>query len=101
MSDDTPSPRPPYRVEVTDRAADLQAAHAGLADGEGSGVTATVAGRVMLLRSMGRLAFATLRDSSGSIQLMATVKGTERFDELLTAPHDELSRRRLPASAQR
>ena len=53
MSDDTPSPRPPYRVEVTDRAAELQAAHAGLADGEGSGVTATVAGRVMLLRDDG------------------------------------------------
>jgi lysyl-tRNA synthetase, class II len=87
MSDDaTPEPpaplRPPYRVEVTDRAADLQAAHGHLADGEGSGVTATVAGRVMLLRSMGRLAFATLRDSSGAVQLMATVKGTERFDEL-------------------
>ncbi len=81
MSDDTPSPRPPYRVEVTDRAADLQAAHTELTDGEGSGVAATVAGRVMLLRSMGRLAFATLRDSSGAIQLMATVKGTERFDE--------------------
>jgi lysyl-tRNA synthetase class 2 len=34
----------------------------------------------MLLRTMGKLAFATLRDSSGSIQLMATAKGTERFD---------------------
>ncbi|HLM62883.1 MAG TPA: lysine--tRNA ligase [Acidimicrobiales bacterium] len=72
--------RPPYRVEVTDRAADLPAAHVDLADGDGSGVTATVAGRVMLLRSMGKLAFATLRDSSASIQLMATAKGTEGFD---------------------
>jgi lysyl-tRNA synthetase, class II len=84
MSDDTtaaPSaPRPPYRVEVTDRAADLQATHASLPDGDNSGVSATVAGRVMLLRSMGKLAFATLRDSSGAVQLMATAKGTERFD---------------------
>jgi lysyl-tRNA synthetase, class II len=72
----------PYRVEVTDRAADLQAAHADLPAGEGTGATATVAGRVMLLRDQGRLAFATLRDSSGSIQLMATAKGTERFAEL-------------------
>ncbi|HEX8803941.1 MAG TPA: lysine--tRNA ligase [Acidimicrobiales bacterium] len=71
--------RPPYRVEVTDRAADLQAAHEKLPDGEDAGVTATVAGRVMLLRDMGKLAFATLRDASGSIQLMATAKGTEDY----------------------
>ena len=71
---------PPYRVEVTDRAADLHDAHQKLGDGEGSGVTATVGGRVMLLRAMGRLTFATLRDSSGAVQLMATAKGTEAFD---------------------
>jgi lysyl-tRNA synthetase class 2 len=83
VSDDADTTfRPPYRVEVTDRAADLHDAHGDLAAGEGSGVTATVAGRVMLLRDMGRLCFATLRDSSGAIQLMATAKGTERYDEL-------------------
>ncbi|HLT70194.1 MAG TPA: OB-fold nucleic acid binding domain-containing protein, partial [Acidimicrobiales bacterium] len=83
MSDDADTTfRPPYRVEVTDRAADLHATHEGLPAGEGSGVTATVAGRVMLRRDMGRLSFATLRDSSGAIQLMATAKGTERYDEL-------------------
>jgi lysyl-tRNA synthetase, class II len=71
--------RVPFRVDVTDRAADVVAAHGALADGESSGVTATVAGRVMLLRDMGRLAFATLRDSSGGIQLMATAKGTGDF----------------------
>ncbi|HZM32314.1 MAG TPA: lysine--tRNA ligase [Acidimicrobiales bacterium] len=82
MTEPTPPPRLPYRVEVTDRAADLQAAHAGLGDGQSSGVSATVAGRVMLLRDMGRLAFATLRDSSGSIQLMATAKGTGDYKGL-------------------
>ena len=71
--------RPPFRVEVSDFAADLQAAHEKLGDGEDSGVMATVAGRVMLLREMGRLTFATLRDSSGSIQLMATAKDTEDY----------------------
>jgi lysyl-tRNA synthetase class 2 len=69
-------------VEVTDRAADLHASHGELADGAGSGVTATVAGRVMLLRDMGRLAFATLRDSSGSIQLMATARDTDDYKGL-------------------
>jgi lysyl-tRNA synthetase class 2 len=73
--------KPPYRVEVTDRAADLHEGHQKLGDGEGSGVTATVGGRVMLLRAMGRLTFATLRDSSGAVQLMATAKGTEAFDQ--------------------
>jgi lysyl-tRNA synthetase class 2 len=83
---DEPAPpeplRPPYRVEVSDRAADLQAAHADLPDGAGTGVSATVAGRVMLLRDMGRLTFATLRDSSGQIQLMATAKGTDDYKGL-------------------
>jgi lysyl-tRNA synthetase, class II len=74
--------RPPYRVQVDDRAADLQAAHADLPAGGGSGVSATVAGRIMLLRDMGRLAFATLRDSSGQIQLMATGKGTDDYKGL-------------------
>jgi lysyl-tRNA synthetase, class II len=89
VTDETPPPsdaaaerRIPYRVDVTDRAADLQSRYAGLEDGGSTGVTATVAGRVMLLRDMGRLAFATLRDSSGAIQLMATAKGTDDYKGL-------------------
>ena len=74
--------RPPYRVEVTDRAADLQAAHVDLDDGANSGVTATVAGRVMLLRHMGGRTFATLRDSSGSVQLMATAQETDDYKDI-------------------
>jgi lysyl-tRNA synthetase, class II len=76
-----PDFRPPYRVEVRDRAADLQAAYAELDDGANSGSTATVAGRVMLLRDMGGRTFATLRDSSGSIQLMATAQETDDYKE--------------------
>jgi lysyl-tRNA synthetase class 2 len=76
-----PDFRPPYRVEVTDRAADLQAAYAELDNGANSGSTATVAGRVMLLRDMGGRTFATLRDSSGSIQLMATAQETDDYKE--------------------
>ncbi|HEX5367313.1 MAG TPA: lysine--tRNA ligase [Acidimicrobiales bacterium] len=85
MNDDASTadpPRLPYRVDVTDRAAELQEAWAQLPDGAEGGVTATVAGRIMLLRDMGRLTFATLRDSSGAIQLMATAKGTEGYEGL-------------------
>jgi lysyl-tRNA synthetase, class II len=82
VTDHTPPDfRPPFRVEVTDRASDLQAAYAELDNGASSGSTATVAGRVMLLRDMGGRTFATLRDSSGSIQLMATAQETEDYKE--------------------
>ncbi|HEY6415703.1 MAG TPA: lysine--tRNA ligase [Acidimicrobiales bacterium] len=82
MTEHTPPDfRPPYRVEVTDRAADLQAAYAELDGGANSGSAATVAGRVMLLRDMGGRTFATLRDSSGSIQLMATAQETGDYKE--------------------
>ena len=74
--------RPPYRIDAPDRAADLQAAHAELPAGEESGVSAAVAGRVMLLRDMGKRTFATLRDWSGSIQLMADIEHTERYKDL-------------------
>jgi lysyl-tRNA synthetase class 2 len=74
-------PSLPYRVEVSDRAADLQIAHAELAAGETAGTSATVAGRVMLRRDMGKLSFATLRDGSGEIQLMAPSQKTERYED--------------------
>jgi lysyl-tRNA synthetase class 2 len=83
VTEHTPSEfRPPYRAEVTDRAADLRNAHADLADGANSGVAVTVAGRVMLLRHMGGRTFATLRDSSGSIQLMATAQDSDDYKDL-------------------
>jgi lysyl-tRNA synthetase, class II len=84
MTDEQPTAaaQPPYRVEVGDRAAALQDRWRDLPPGEGTGVRATVGGRVMLLRDMGRLAFATLRDSSGSVQLMATDNGTAEYKAL-------------------
>jgi lysyl-tRNA synthetase, class II len=36
----------------------------------------------MLLRDMGRLTFASLRDASGTVQLMATAKGTDDYKGL-------------------
>lgn len=81
MTDEVPLPpdRLPYRVDVPDRAATLQAEHADVPAGQDTGRRATVGGRVMLLRDMGKMAFATLRDSSGAIQLWAKADSSEDF----------------------
>jgi lysyl-tRNA synthetase class 2 len=88
MSEETTPPRagfaPPYRFDVTGRAADLAERFADLEDGEETEHTVTVAGRVMLLRDQGRLAFATLREGGGAeIQLFALSKVLDGFDEFV------------------
>jgi lysyl-tRNA synthetase class 2 len=70
----------PYRYERTAAAGDLAEQYATLGAGEGSGVSVSVAGRLMLRREMGKLAFGELRDSSGRIQLFAGAGWTEGFD---------------------
>jgi lysyl-tRNA synthetase class 2 len=71
----------PYRFEVTATTAELRAAHDGLEAGEETGIVVTVAGRVMLHRAQGKLAFATLRDGSGEeVQLFALAAVTEAFE---------------------
>ena len=61
----------PYglRFEPSHRTAELQEAHADLAKGQERDVAVAVAGRVMTRRVMGKLAFFTLADESGPIQL--------------------------------
>jgi lysyl-tRNA synthetase class 2 len=70
----------PYRFERTAAAADLHEAHDELEPGAETGITVSVAGRVMLLRHQGKVAFGELRDSSGSIQLFALANATDDFD---------------------
>jgi len=70
----------PYRFEVTASAGDLRASYSSLAPGAETGVEVTVAGRMMLRRQQGRLAFAQLRDSSGAVQLFAGAAWTGDFD---------------------
>ena len=71
----------PYRFAHTAFAATLQSQFAHLVEGEESGVSVNVAGRIVLLRGQGKLAFATMRDSSGEIQLFALAAVTEEFEE--------------------
>ena len=51
------------------RTAELQQAHADLPNGEERAVSVAVAGRVMTRRVMGKLAFFTIADETGPIQL--------------------------------
>ena len=59
----------PTRYERTHMAADIHAAHAGLEPGTVTDEEVSVAGRVMLRRSFGKLLFFTVQDMSGTIQL--------------------------------
>jgi lysyl-tRNA synthetase, class II len=70
----------PYRFERTREAAELHHRYRGLAAGDETEDRVAVAGRVMLVRPQGRLAFATLRDGSGQVQLFARAQCTEAFD---------------------
>lgn len=60
----------PHKYGPTHRAAELQTKHASLAEGAHSGEKVRVAGRLMLLRDMGKVAFGQLQDATGRVQVM-------------------------------
>ena len=62
----------PYRFDGHTPVGDVVASYGDrLGDGDESGEVVTVGGRVMLIRVQGKLAFATLREWTGEIQLFA------------------------------
>jgi lysyl-tRNA synthetase class 2 len=61
--------RYPYRFDRTDLADDLHERFGDLGPAEETEQSVTVAGRLMLSRSFGKLQFGTLKDVSGTIQL--------------------------------
>jgi lysyl-tRNA synthetase class 2 len=71
----------PYRFDRDASAASLAAQFADLPPGGDSGVVVTVAGRIMLRREMGKVAFGTLRDWSGAVQLFSGAEWTQEFAE--------------------
>ncbi len=75
----------PYRFADATPAAEVTARFSHLEPGGESGESLRVAGRVMLLRLQGKLAFATLRDWSGQVQLFCLAAVTEDFEELKRA----------------
>ncbi len=71
----------PYRFEPTTTSERLRADFGEIEDGAETGTQATIAGRLMLRRVQGKLAFGTLQDSGGRIQLFAPSKVTPDFDD--------------------
>ena len=47
----------PFRFEVTNSASQILSEYSDLAEGDGSGVTVSVAGRLMLRRDQGKIVF--------------------------------------------
>ncbi len=58
-----------YKWEVTHHAGELQQQFVNLENGEETDVKVSVAGRILARRVFGKLAFFTLQDETGSIQL--------------------------------
>ena len=71
----------PYRFDPDTRVEKLIANYADLDPATETDDVVTIAGRLMLRRVQGKLAFGTLDDGSGRIQLFAPSKTTERFDQ--------------------
>ena len=71
----------PHRFEPTTDAAAIRAGYDDIDDGTETGVEVTIAGRLMLRRVQGKLAFGTLQESGERLQLFAPAKVTPDFDE--------------------
>ena len=62
-------------------AADIRSRYGDLEAGTSTGATAKIAGRLMLRRAQGKIAFGTLQDSSGRIQVFAPAQSTPSFED--------------------
>lgn len=70
----------PYSYDTDSTAASIAAGNTGLEPGTETGEVVSIAGRLMLRRVQGKLAFVTLADSTGRIQLFAPAATTPDFD---------------------
>ncbi|HEY9643278.1 MAG TPA: OB-fold nucleic acid binding domain-containing protein, partial [Coleofasciculaceae cyanobacterium] len=66
-----------YGWDVTHPAAELQTKYADLPNGEEAEVEVAIAGRILTRRVFGKLAFFTLQDETGTIQLYLDKKKIE------------------------
>ena len=80
MTSQSPPAGLPYSANVTDTADALAERFSGLEPGTETGQRASVGGRLMLRRVQGKLAFGTLADHTGRIQLFAPSQTTPEFE---------------------
>jgi len=74
----------PYTYSVTQHAKEILTVHAHLQPEQASGEQVSIAGRIMLLRKMGKIAFAHIQDETGRIQLFLKQDLLkETFDKVL------------------
>ncbi len=73
----------PYNFRKTTTVQELIDTHNSLEDGTGSGITVSIAGRMMLRRDQGKIAFGVLQDGTGRIQLFAPAKVTPDFEKFV------------------
>ncbi len=71
----------PYRFDKSASVAEIREMFPDLEPGTETDHEVSVAGRLMLRRVQGKLAFATLADATGRIQLFAPARSTENFEE--------------------
>ena len=74
------SPDVPYRFAPTSSIAFVRESYPSLASGEETGAEVTLAGRLMLRRGQGKLAFGQLTDWTGTIQLFCGAGWTADFE---------------------
>ncbi len=75
-----------YGWAITHQAADLQESYKDLANGEEVDLSVAIAGRILARRVMGKLAFFTVQDESGTIQLyLEKQRLTENMPEVENA----------------
>lgn len=70
----------PYKYEKTVKVEELISEYSSIPDGTGSGVSVSIAGRIMQRRDQGKVVFGNLQDSTGRIQLFAPSKSTPNFE---------------------
>ena len=70
----------PEHSDVEDYVADIEAAHADLADGEDTDHVVKIGGRVVAKRGQGKIQFVVLRDPTGDIQLFCRVNDMSEAD---------------------
>ena len=70
----------PYRYDVTATTAEVVTEHGNIEDGAETGISVSVAGRIMLKRDQGKLVFADLQDGTGRIQIFGHSKTTPDFE---------------------